>query len=108
MLDENGEIKPEYANDPEMAVWARWAKDEYEMRRAERDKDYINDPSIDEAERTRRREEVANSASFQARDEMRHQTSDSETQAALDRAEDKSFDTAAVDVADVALDNAGF
>lgn len=108
MLDENGNIKPEYANDPEMSAWARWAKDEYEKQQAERDRDYIDDPSIDAAERARRREEVVNSASFEARDELWQQSNDAEMRSALERAEDNSFDAATVASSDVALDNAGF
>lgn len=101
MLDENGEIKPEYLDDPEMKEWGLWAKAEYDKREAERDKEYVEDPTIDEAERSRRQHEVSESATFQSRDEMWHQATSNEERAVMEMHTDRAYD-------EVAMDNSGF
>lgn len=44
MLDENGQIKDKYKNDPEKRQWAEWAKAQHERREIGRDYDVLNDP----------------------------------------------------------------
>lgn len=106
MLDENGEIKPEYANDPEKVEWALWAKAEHDIRQAEQARRYIDDPSIDEAERARRREEVVNSASYQARDKLWQQSTSAETRAEIESAIDADKDNVINSASAVSADNA--
>lgn len=106
MLGENGEIKPEYASDPEMAEWALWAKHRYDKTQAERDRDYIEDPSIDDAERARRRDEVVNSASFKERDKLWQESSDATTRADIEAAIDAEKDSSVLSANVSAADNA--
>ncbi|WP_298307638.1 hypothetical protein [uncultured Erythrobacter sp.] len=54
LLDENGEIKPEYKDHPKYGEFAEWAKDQHEMRPLLEEKAKIdaiqNDPSRSDAE----------------------------------------------------------
>ena len=43
LLDENGEIKDKYKNDPEMSEWAEWAKAQYDKNDAVAKKEIIAD-----------------------------------------------------------------
>ena len=45
LLDENGEFKDEYKNDPEMSKWGMWAKAQHDKSVIQRDYDVLSDPS---------------------------------------------------------------
>lgn len=73
MLDENGEIKPEYKDHPKYGEFADWAKDQHDMRpllegRAKID-EIQNDPSRSEAEKDADTREVLDGMNLQELEE---------------------------------------
>jgi|GEM_PF-2710875 len=45
ILDDNGKIKDEYHNDPEMSEWANWAKSQHDQQVKTRQRDVLLDPN---------------------------------------------------------------
>ncbi|WP_339715423.1 hypothetical protein [uncultured Sneathiella sp.] len=81
MLDDTGEIKSEYLNDPELREWAQWAQRQYLVKQVEREEAYVNEPGISEEERNRRIAENEASRSFKEREEARIKDTDPDRKA---------------------------
>lgn len=109
MLDENGNIKPEYASHPERRAWAQWAKDRFEKRQAEATVQKINaiaaDPDLSAEEKgalfAAELEELDTQGLEVARNEG--QLTTPQAQAAADAEYDQGYDRMTVTV-----DNSSF
>ncbi|WP_340149012.1 hypothetical protein [uncultured Sneathiella sp.] len=106
MIDDEGNIKPEYMDDPELYRLARMAQDGWQLRKAEQQKEYVNEAGISDDERERRSAEVSEDADFQAREEMRQKVEHVASTRKLDEAYDAERDAEINEVNVASADNA--
>lgn len=92
MIDENGNIKPEYRDHPKYGDRAEWAKTRWDIRQAEIEAQQLeatyNDPAATDAERTAARESASQAAVRLAK----HNASDEDVAAEMDAEMDKRLD----------------
>jgi len=64
-----GEIRPEFANDPDLAEWAAWAKSKFDQTRSDdvlaRARAFAGDPTLSERAKANQIEDAVSGAGFE-------------------------------------------
>ncbi len=106
MLDDEGNIKPEYKDDPEYGKYAEWAEWKFDRREAKALKAETSRPGISEAEKTTKITEFTKTASSERMYEARLQLkSDEKANDQLSEARNESVDQEVSTVSASSADN---